>query len=243
MIDPAASFVEAARYLPALLFGLKGDLAGGLALNILLALLALPASLLLGVILGCFRVFSLRFLAPFAIAYTELVKSVPLVLMLFWMHYALPLFLGVRSLPPGLTAVAALTVYGTAQVAEVFRSGVKAVGTAQMEAALLAGMPRRTAARVILAPQVMHTMIPALLAVMVSLFKDSSVVFVLGLIELTQTGILLANRYPATLIAMYCFIALGFMAFSGLLTWLARRLRLRLARRYGQDGLEAAQSF
>ena len=111
MIDPAASFVEAARYLPALLFGLKGDLAGGLALNILLALLALPASLLLGVILGCFRVFSLRFLAPFAIAYTELVKSVPLVLMLFWMHYALPLFLGVRSLPPGLTAVAALTVY------------------------------------------------------------------------------------------------------------------------------------
>ena len=118
MIDPAASFVEAARYLPALLFGLKGDLAGGLALNILLALLALPASLLLGVILGCFRVFSLRFLAPFAIAYTELVKSVPLVLMLFWMHYALPLFLGVRSLPPGLTAVAALTVYGTAQERE-----------------------------------------------------------------------------------------------------------------------------
>ena len=56
MIDPAASFVEAARYLPALLFGLKGDLAGGLALNILLALLALPASLLLGVILGCFRI-------------------------------------------------------------------------------------------------------------------------------------------------------------------------------------------
>ena len=59
-----------------------------------------------------------------------------------------------------------------------------------------------------LGASVMFVAYNILLAVMVSLFKDSSMVFVLSLIELTQTSILLANRYPATLIAMYCFISL-----------------------------------
>ena len=233
--DLALSFTEAAHPLPALFLGLKGDGRGGLALNLLLALVSLPVSLLCGLMLGCLRTLAPRFFGPLALLYTELVKSIPLVLLLFWLHYSLPLVLGLRTMPPGLTAALALSFYGTAQVAEVFRSGVRTVDAAQMESALLAGMSRTVAVRVILAPQAVQTMIPALLTVLVSLFKDSSVVFLLGLIELTQTGMLLASRYPVTLIAMYCCIALGFLTVSSLLAWLAAHLRRRLACKFGQD--------
>ena len=151
--------------------------------------------------------------------------------MIFWLHYALPAFLGLRP-PLFLTAVAALTMYGSANVAEVFLSGADMVRKSELEAARLSGFSGAGVFRRVLAPQVLRRMVPALLGVMVSLFKDTSIVFVIGLIELTQTGMILANRYPDMLVPMYVLIGAGYMTVSLLLAKLARVIARRQAENF-----------
>ncbi len=226
MSDPVSYFAQALPYAGALLAGLEGGGRGGLALNVALALCAVPASLALGVVLGTLRVLKVPVLAGLAMALTEFAKWQPLLLTVFWIHYALPVFLGVRI---GLfaTAQAALVFYGSVNVAEVYRSGVLSVNRAELEAARLSGLSRLQTAALVLAPQAMRRMVPALLAVAVSLFKDTSVVFVIGLVELTQTGMIIAGRRPDLLPAMYAFMGLGYMAVSLVLTRLSRTLERR----------------
>ncbi len=226
MSDSVSAFAQALPYAWALLAGLEGGGRGGLALNVALTLCAVPASLALGVVLGTLRVLKAPVLAGLAMALTEFAKWQPLLLTLFWIHYALPAFFGVRI---GLfaTAQAALVFYGTVNVAEVYRSGVLSVNRAELEAARLSGLSRVQTARLVLAPQAMRRMVPALLAVAVSLFKDTSVVFVVGLVELTQTGMIIAGRHPGLLPAMYAFMGLGYMAVSLVLTAASRMLERR----------------
>ena len=131
-----------------------------------------------------------------------------------------------------LTAVAALTMYGSANVAEVFLSGADMVRKSELEAARLSGFSGAGVFRRVLAPQVLRRMVPALLGVMVSLFKDTSIVFVIGLIELTQTGMILANRYPDMLVPMYVLIGAGYMTVSLLLAKLARVIARRQAEKF-----------
>ena len=180
MSDPVSTFAQALPYAVSLLAGLEGLGRGGLALNVSLTLCAVPAALVLGVVLGTLRVMKVPVLAGLAMALTE-----------------------------------------------VSRSGVLSVNRAELEAARLAGLSRLQTAAAVLAPQAMRRMVPALLAVTVSLFKDSSVVFVIGLIELTQTGMIIASRHPDLLPAMYAFMGLGYMAVSLILTRFARSLERR----------------
>ena len=216
MTGVISSFGDALPYAGSLLFGLDGSGTGGLCLNILITLAVLPASLVLGSLLGAVRLFRVRPLNWLAFLFIEAVKGIPVLLMIFWLHYALPAFLGLRP-PLFLTAVAALTMYGSANVAEVFLSGADMVRKSELEAAR---------------PQVLRRMVPALLGVMVSLFKDTSIVFVIGLIELTQTGMILANRYPDMLVPMYVLIGAGYMTVSLLLAKLARVIARRQAEKF-----------
>ncbi len=236
MTDILDSLAAAWPHIPALLFGLERNGTGGLALNVLIALAAVPLSLAAGALLAALRSLRIPFAGRAAAAYIEAAKTIPLLLMVFWLHYALPFFLGWR---PSLfsTAVAALVLYGSAQAAEVFRSGAGTVERAQCEAALLAGMTRLSVFRLVVLPQAAAAMLPAFLGVVVTLFKDSSLVFVIGLLELTQTGMLLANRYPSALPVFYLCIALGYMSVCLLLTCAASHLRRRLAA-CGRHGTE-----
>ena len=168
MTGVISSFGDALPYAGSLLFGLDGSGTGGLCLNILITLAVLPASLVLGSLLGAVRLFRVRPLNWLAFLFIEAVKGIPVLLMIFWLHYALPAFLGLRP-PLFLTAVAALTMYGSANVAEVFLSGADMVRKSELEAARLSGFSGAGVFRRVLAPQVLRRMVPALLGVMVSL--------------------------------------------------------------------------
>lgn len=234
MGETVTVLVEALQYLPSMVCGLGKGCRGGLALNILLALAAIPLSVLLGVVLGSARALGIF---PFCLAialYTELIKTIPLLLVIFWLHYSLPVFLGVRP-PLFVVAVSALVLFGTANVAEVFRSGLDSVGRAEIENSRLHGMSRWQCARLIIIPQVVHTMLPALLGVTVTLFKDSSMVFVIGLVELTHTGMIISNRYPDKLIAMYVLIGAGYSVIALSLAQAASALRERQSRKLGKE--------
>lgn len=98
MTGVISSFGDALPYAGSLLFGLDGSGTGGLCLNILITLAVLPASLVLGSLLGAVRLFRVRPLNWLAFLFIEAVKGIPVLLMIFWLHYALPAFLGLR--PP-----------------------------------------------------------------------------------------------------------------------------------------------
>ena len=236
MSEVLDAFTQVLPHLTGLLFGLERNGQGGLSLNVLLACTAIPVSVVLGALFCLLRMFAVRPFSWIVAACTKFVLCVPLLLMIFWMHYALPAFLGLHP-PLFIAGMSALVVYGAANFAEIFRSGIAAVNRTELEAARLAGMTRRQMATLIILPQVLRTMIPAILSLAVTLFKDSSLVFVVGLIELTQTGMLLANRYPAMLVAFYACIGFGFMSVSLLLTFVAERVR----RKMEQKGLGTAR--
>lgn len=94
MTGVISSFGDALPYAGSLLFGLDGSGTGGLCLNILITLAVLPASLVLGSLLGAVRLFRVRPLNWLAFLFIEAVKGIPVLLMIFWLHYALPAFSG-----------------------------------------------------------------------------------------------------------------------------------------------------
>ena len=238
---PAAfdAFLEAFSHVPAMLLGLERDGMGGLSLNLLLSLAAVPLSLAGGALIAAVRFLRIPVACGIAKAYVEAAKSLPLLLLVFWLHYALPHFTGWNP-PLFATAVSGLVLLGSAHAAEVFRSGARTVETAQCEAAMLAGLPRHAVFRLVVLPQAAGIMLPAFLGVVVTLFKDSSLVFVIGLLELTHTGMLLANRHPDALPAFYVLIALGYMTVCLLLSHLESRLRRRL-RKEGMNVPDGAE--
>lgn len=213
--------------------GLAKGCWGGLSLNLFLALLSVPLSVAIGTVLGAIR--SLR-ISPFSqiiAAYTELVKAIPLILVIFWLDYSIPVFLGFKP-PIFITAVSALVFFGAANVAEVIRSGLSGIGEAELENGHLQGLTRWQIARLILIPQILTDIFPALMGVMVTIFKDSSLAFVLGLMELTQTGMLISNRYPDKLVAMYALIGIGYLGISLALVKFGAALHRRRMRRHGR---------
>lgn len=225
-------FADLFEFGPTLFRGFSGD--SGLLLNLGLAATSIPLSIFLGACLGSLRAMRITPLSQAIAAFTELVKSVPVILLIFWLHYSLPVFLDLHP-PLFVTAVTALTVFGTANCAEVVRSGLNAVSRTEIESARLAGFSRIQIARIIVIPQAISSMLPALIGVAITLFKDTSLAFVIGLVEFTQTGMVVVGRYPNRIIPIYMLIGLGYLTVCLFLSWCAAVLSRRHPQRIATD--------
>jgi His/Glu/Gln/Arg/opine family amino acid ABC transporter permease subunit len=120
--------------------------------------------------------------------YVELFRSVPIILQMFFIYYAIPSMLGI-DLPPYWAGVVALGLFGGSYMSEVVRTGVEAIGVTQWEAAYSLGMTPVAAFRYIVAPQALRIMAPPAVGVCIGTLKDSSVASVVGLLELTGSGL------------------------------------------------------
>jgi polar amino acid transport system substrate-binding protein len=211
----------AARPLTArqILLFLEGALV---TLVISLAAMALAAPLGLG--LALLRLESPR-LRPFATAYVEIVRGTPVLLQLYLLYYGLA---GVLPLGPWTAAIVGLGLNTAAYEAEIYRGAIGAVPRAQWEAALALGATRRLALRTVILPQGLRLSIPGVTNDFISLLKDSSLVSVLTVVELTKRMTITAVDargwlLPGALCAALYF-ALGYP-----FARLARRLERRLA--------------
>lgn len=225
-------FLDMFELAPTLLKGLSGN--GGLLLNLGIAATSIPLSIFIGACLGSLRSMGITPLSQAIAAFTEIVKSVPVILLIFWLHYSLPVFFGLHP-PLFVTAVTALTIFGCANCAEVVRSGLNAVSQTEIESARLAGLSRIQIARNIVIPQAISSMLPALISVAITLFKDTSLAFVIGLLEITQTGIVVIGRFPERIVPVYILIALGYLVVCLILSWCAEILRQRHPQRIAID--------
>ncbi len=194
-------------------------LIGGLGLNVMVAFVAFIASFLIGHLLAMGRMSRVVPLRWVCTAYIELVRSVPLLIVLFWFFFSIPILL--RATPsPVWTALIALSAYASAYQAEYIRSGIKSVATGELEAARSLGLSASAVWLRVVLPQAHRRMLPTYASYFTSMFKDSSVLYLLGLVDLMQTGLIVAERHPGQMLQAY--LTVGSLFF--IVCWSGSRL-------------------
>ncbi|MBM3347524.1 MAG: amino acid ABC transporter permease [Betaproteobacteria bacterium] len=159
---------------------------GGLPLTLLLTTLCIAAAFPIAVLAALGRLSQLPAVRATCIAYIELVRGVPLISVLFMASFMFPLFL-----PPGMTpdvllrVLAGITLFAAAYLAEVVRGGLQAIPRGQHEAAASLGLTYWQTQRRILLPQALRHVVPAIVNSFISTFKDTSLVTIVSLYELT----------------------------------------------------------
>ncbi len=201
---------------------------GGLMLNLLLAAVGIGASFPLGVLLALGRRSDLAIVRLFSIVYIEVIRGVPLVSLLFMGSILLPLFLpeDVR-IDRILRALLAIILFAAAYMAENVRGGLQAIPKGQYEAAQAIGLNSFQTMFLIILPQALRLVIPAIVGQFISLFKDTTLVAIVGLTEILgiAKSIVLGNpEFVGAQDEVYLFVAAVFWVFTYAMAYSSRRL-------------------
>jgi len=199
----------------------------GAGITVFISVISMALAVTLGLLLTIVRLYSRPPLSGFATGYIELYRGTPLLIQLYILYYGLP-NIGI-SLNPLTAAVLGLGMNYAAYEAELYRAGISAVPKGQMEAALSLGMTQGTAVRRIVLPQAFRIALPGVTNDFIALFKDSSLVSVIAMVELTKTYSILAAS-TLRFFELGLIVALLYFAMSYPLSLLARRLEGRLTR-------------
>lgn len=168
-------------------------LAEGMALSALLVLVATVGGLVLGFGLALMRLSTHRFIAVPAAAYVTVMRSLPLVLVLFWFYFLIPLAIG-RPIGSLMSALIAFVMFEAAFYCEIIRAGIANVRKGQAEAGLATGLRRSQVMRHIVMPQALRAMMPLVLNQIVIVFQDTSLVYVVALHDFLTTASIVASR-------------------------------------------------
>jgi polar amino acid transport system permease protein len=193
--------------------------------TILLTVATMAIALPCGILVAVLRMYAWPPLRALATAYVELFRNLPLILVVFWAFYVLPILTG-HGLSPLATGLAALSLNVTAYNAETFRAGINSLRRGQSEAALALGMSRGQALRRVLIPQAMRRILPVLASTWVSLFKDTSLVSVIAVSELAYVSMQIraqSYRVLEMLTAMAAIYWLLGYPQAKLVDWIQRR--------------------
>ena len=184
-------------------------LLSGVKVTLLLGLVSVVAGLVLGLVVALIRLYAVRPLQLIAIVYIDLFRSVPLLVLLILVYYALP-FVGI-SLSPFASAATALTIVSSAYTAEIFRAGIEAIPLGQFEAAQALGLSYRHKMSDVILPQAIRIVIPPLTNNCINVIKDTALASVVAMPDLlkqaTQAQALEANPTPL-IVAALMYVAL-----------------------------------
>ncbi|MGB2221746.1 amino acid ABC transporter permease [Neptunomonas phycophila] len=202
-----------------------GPIAEGLWVTIKISFISLIFSILLGVIFGLMRVSHLQVLRNLAVTYVEVIRGTPLLVQIFIVYF----FIGtVFDLDRFTAGVAALSIFTGAYVAEIVRAGIQAVPVGQMEAARSLGMNYLQAMVNVIMPQAIKRTLPPLAGQFINLIKDSSLVSVISITDLTKAGREVVSGSFAPFEVWFTIAAL-YLVVTGGLSWAIQRLEKRLA--------------
>ena len=186
--------------------GNAGFLFDGLLLSLTLTLSGVIGGLAVGTALALVRLFT-GVIGNYAVdAYVFVFRAIPLILVIFWFYFMVPLILG-RPVGAWTSAIVAFTLFEGAYYSEILRAGLKSVRAGQLNAALASGMSRAQALRYVIFPQAFTAMIPIFLTQAIILFQDTSLVFVVSLHDFLTATTIIANR-DGRLIEAYLFACL-----------------------------------
>lgn len=203
-------------------------LLAGVGLTLMLSLTAIVISVVMGIVLAVSLLSQYKALRWTARTYVEVFRAIPLLVLLLWVYYGLPVVSGLQF-DAFAAGVLSLALSDAAFEAEVFRAGLQSVPKGQREAADTLGLSRWTTLRHVVFPQAIRTILPALGNQFVYVLKMSSLVSVVGLQEFTRR----ANELNVTEyrpLEIYTFLVAEYLVLILLTSWGVRLLERRLTR-------------
>ncbi len=207
----------------------------GFRYTVELTTIAVFGGLFFGTLLAMARLSSMRPLALAASGYVNLMRSIPLVLVLFWFFFLVPFALqwalGTER-PPLVgaerTAIVTFIMFEAAYFCEIMRAGIQSIPRGQVHAASALGLTYRQSMAHIVLPQAVRNMLPVLLTQTIILFQDTSLVYVISATDFVGAASKIAQR-DSRLVEMYLFVALVYFVLCYTLSFVFKRLQKKIA--------------
>ncbi|WP_319763960.1 amino acid ABC transporter permease [Maridesulfovibrio sp.] len=201
---------------------------GGLSFSILMSVIAISISFFIGLVVGIGRTSKNKLFQIPATLYIELIRGNPLIMVIFWIYFFIPILTG-QFLNVFWSATIALTIFTGAYLGEIVRSGIQNLPPGQFEAAVSTGLTYWQTMRKVILPQALKQMLPAIVGQFIAIFKDTSLAFVIGVLELTFVAQGLNNRLMIYPFEIYTTIAFLYFICCYLMSLVARRLERKLS--------------
>src|SRR6476660_7434707 len=207
----------------------------GMTFSVTLTLLAMTGGIIFGTLLAMMRLASFKPISMIAGAYVNLMRSIPLVLVIFWFFFLVP-YIGAWIIGASdpvkvgsfLSAVITFTMFEAAYYCEIMRAGIQSIPRGQVWSGYALGLNYWQTMGFIVLPQAFRNMVPVLLTQTIILFQDTSLVYVISATDFLGAASKVANR-DYRLVEMYTFVAVVYFAVSYSLSMLVKRLQDRIA--------------
>ncbi len=206
------------------------NLWGGLLLTLLLTVVGIVFSFPIGVLLALGRQSKLPVISWLCVGYIELIRGVPFISVLFMAQLMLPLFLPGVTIDRVVRAMAGVVIFSAAYLAENVRGGLQSIPRGQYEASYALGLSSWKMTLLIILPQALRAVIPILVGQFIALFKDTSLVVIVGLLDLMGIArtVLAQPDFLGLQAEVYTFIALVYGVFCYLMSAFSQRLEAKL---------------
>ena len=204
-------------------------LVKGLEMTLLITVGGLALGLILGVMTGLINTGRNRALRAVAVGYIELIRGTPLIVQVMFLYFGLPLALGMR-IPPLTAGIVAIGINAGAYIAEIVRGAILSIDAGQSEAARSTGLSAAQTMFYVIWPQVFRRMIPPLGNQFIISLKDTSLLTVIGVAELTRQGQeIVAINFRS--FEVWLAVAILYLVVTLSLSWVLRRIERRLTSR------------
>jgi len=201
-------------------------LISGLNVTLIISILSIFFSLVIGLLISLLGLGKNKFLKAFNRTYIEVFRSIPLLVLLLWVYYGLPIVAGI-SLSPFIAGIVSLALSDSAFEAEVFRAGIQSIPKGQRDAARSIGLNKYQAMRLVIFPQALRVILPAIGNQFVYVVKMSSLVSIIGLADLTRK----ANELVVSVyrpLEIYTFLVIEYLVLILVISYLVRKLENKL---------------
>ena len=201
-------------------------LLSGLTTTIFISVVSIIISMILGFVVAIPSLAKNRFLTYINIGYVEIVRAVPLLVLILWIYYGLPIMTGI-SFSPFVSGIIALAISESAFQAEIFRAGINSIKKAQWEAGSSLGLNFFKRLRLVILPQAIKNILPAIGNQFVYVLKMSSLVSIIGIGDLTRK----ANELVVTTyrpLEIYTFLILEYLILILIVSFFVRKLEKNL---------------
>ena len=201
-------------------------LISGITTTIYISVISIILAMIIGLIVALPSLSNNKILSYFNIGYVEIVRAIPLLVLILWIYYGLPIMLGI-SFSPFVSGIIALTISESAFQAEIFRAGINSINKGQHEVAGSLGMDFWKKMRFVILPQAIKVVLPALGNQFVYVLKMSSLVSIIGIGDLTRrANELVVSTYRPS--EIYTFLILEYLILILIVSFFVRKLEKKL---------------